>query len=319
MGHRPLLVQAEVIAMATDLAEFIGASVGFQLLFGITLMEGAILTALVTFGILMFNRRSQKPLEAAIGGLLLLVAGIYIAELLMAKPAGGEMVKGLLLPTLTEPHQIYLAAGILGATVMPHVIYLHSALFKQGYGEKTEKRLRSTRIDVLIAMTIAGFVNVAIIAMAAAVFHATGHHDVAEIETAYKTLEPLLGHAASTLFGISLIASGLSSTVVGTLAGQVVMQGFVHFTIPVWVRRAVTMIPSFVVIGLGINTTDILVMSQVVLSFGIALALIPLLMFTNSQKLMGQFANKRVVSVLGVVIAGFVLVLNSYLLFTLSQ
>lgn len=201
---------------------------------------------------------------------------------------------------------------------MPHVIYLHSALFKNSYGESTKTRLRTTRFDVLIAMVIAGFVNIAIVAMAAAVFHYSGNQHVAEIETAYMTLTPLVGKAASVLFGVSLIASGLSSTVVGTMAGQVVMQGFVRFSIPMWVRRFITMAPSFVVIGLGMNTTDILVMSQVVLSFGIALAIIPLLIFTNSERLMGEFKNNKWVSYVGMVIVTLVLALNGYLMATLT-
>ncbi|UKA04385.1 Nramp family divalent metal transporter [Photobacterium damselae] len=314
----PYWVQAEIIAIATDLAEFIGAAVGFQLVFGISLMEGAIITAVASILILMLNKRGQKPLEAVIGSLLMLVAVIYVVELFYAGPSSSELSKGLIVPSFNSAHEIYLAAGILGATVMPHVIYLHSALFKNSYGEKTETRLRSTKVDVLVAMVIAGFVNIAIVAMAAAVFHYSGNQHVAEIETAYMTLTPLVGKAASLLFGISLIASGLSSTVVGTMAGQVVMQGFVHFKIPMWVRRSVTMIPSFIVIGLGLDTTQILVMSQVVLSFGIALAIIPLLMFTNSERLMGEFKNTKTVNILGVVIVTLVLALNGYLMVTLA-
>ncbi|WP_412034180.1 Nramp family divalent metal transporter [Photobacterium damselae] len=314
----PYWIQAEIIAIATDLAEFIGAAVGFQLVFGISLMEGAIITAVASILILMLNKRGQKPLEAVIGSLLMLVAIIYVVELFYAGPSGSELSKGLIVPSFNSAHEIYLAASILGATVMPHVIYLHSALFKNSYGEKTETRLRSTKVDVLIAMVIAGFVNIAIVAMAAAVFHYSGNQHVAEIETAYMTLTPLVGKAASLLFGISLIASGLSSTVVGTMAGQVVMQGFVHFKIPMWVRRSVTMIPSFIVIGLGLDTTQILVMSQVVLSFGIALAIIPLLMFTNSERLMGEFKNTKTVNILGVIIVTLVLALNGYLMVTLA-
>lgn len=314
----PYWIQAEIIAIATDLAEFIGAAVGFQLVFGISLMEGAIITAVASILILMLNKRGQKPLEAVIGSLLMLVAIIYVVELFYAGPSGSELSKGLIVPSFNSAHEIYLAAGILGATVMPHVIYLHSALFRNSYGEKTETRLRSTKVDVLIAMVIAGFVNIAIVAMAAAVFHYSGNQHVAEIETAYMTLTPLVGKAASLLFGISLIASGLSSTVVGTMAGQVVMQGFVHFKVPMWVRRSVTMIPSFIVIGLGLDTTQILVMSQVVLSFGIALAIIPLLMFTNSERLMGEFKNTKTVNILGVVIVTLVLALNGYFMVTLA-
>ncbi len=249
--------------------------------------------------ILMLNKKEQKPLDMTIGGLLLLVAIVYVAELLFAHPSGAPLTAGILVPTLNNSHQNYLAAGILGATVIPHVIYLHSALFKNTYNQTVDKRLCSTKFDVSIAMVIAGFVNIAIVAMAAAAFHASGNQHVAEIETAYRTLEPLVGKAASILFGVSLIASGLSSTVVGTMAGQVVMQGFVRMTIPMWLRRSITMAPSFFVIGLGINTTQILVMSQVVLSFGIALAIISLVLFTARSDIMGRHTNSKTVTTAG--------------------
>jgi manganese transport protein len=313
----PYWLQAEVIAIATDLAEFIGAAVGFQLLFSVTLMQGAVITALFTFAILMLNQRGQKSVEIIIGGLLIVVAAVYIVELLWARPAGGEVIKGLLLPTMKTPDQVYLAAGILGATVMPHVIYLHSALFKEKSTEKKADRLKSTRMDVWIAMTIAGFVNIGMITMAAAVFHAHGHHDIAAIETAYKTLTPLLGHGAATLFGISLVASGLSSSVVGTMAGQVVMQGFTQKHISIWVRRIVTMLPSFLLIALAVNTTQILIVSQVVLSFGIAFALIPLLIFTNNHKIMSEFTNNFWTKNIGWIVVALVVSLNLYLLFTM--
>ncbi|MGF1833298.1 Nramp family divalent metal transporter [Photobacterium sanguinicancri] len=314
----PYWIQAEIIAMATDLAEFIGAAVGFQLLLGVSLFDGVCITAVATFVILAFNRRGQKPLEVMIASLLMLVAIIYVVELVFAKPQGSALLQGMLIPTLTEPHQIYLAAGILGATVMPHVIYLHSALFKNSYGETPSRRLKATRTDIFIAMTIAGFVNIAIVTMAAAVFHFTGNQEVAEIETAYMTLTPLVGKGAAVLFGVSLIASGLSSTVVGTLAGQVVMQGFVNFHIPIWLRRGITMLPSFIVVGMGINSTEILVMSQVVLSFGIALAIIPLLIFTNSKSIMGRFHNHKVTSLIGSLIVILVIILNVFLMYTLA-
>ena len=313
----PYWLQAELIAMATDLAEFIGAAVGFQLLLGVNLLEGATITALVTLAILTLGKRSQKPLEIVIGALLLVVAVIYVAELMMAKPALAPLAHGLMVPSLTEPKQIYLAAAILGATVMPHVVYLHSAMFSAPTEHSVTKRLKMTRVDVLIAMTIAGFVNIAIIAMAAAVFHHTGRTDIASIETAYQTLTPLLGKGAALLFGLSLIASGLSSTVVGTLAGQVVMQGFVRFTIPLWVRRVVTMLPAFGFIAMGVSTTDILVASQVVLSFGVALAIIPLLIFTSQHQIMGRFRNSPVIAALGGIIILLVLSLNGYLLWSL--
>ncbi|WP_114765586.1 Nramp family divalent metal transporter [Vibrio rhodolitus] len=313
----PYWIQAEIIAMATDLAEFIGAAVGFQLLLGVSLFEGAAITAVLSLAILTLGRRSQKPLEFLIGALLVFVAAIYVVELIFAKPDVKPMVTGLLLPTLTDPKQVYLAAAILGATVMPHVVYLHSALFSGKSTHSTKQRLKMTRVDVLIAMTIAGFVNIAIIAMAAAVFHHTGHSDIASIETAYQTLTPLLGNGAALLFGLSLIASGLSSTVVGTLAGQVVMQGFVHVSIPLWLRRSITMLPAFGFISMGVSTTDILVASQVVLSFGVALAIIPLLILTSRRSIMGHFSNHRLVSAVGGVIVSLVLALNAYLLWSL--
>ncbi|WP_283164226.1 Nramp family divalent metal transporter [Shewanella corallii] len=315
----PYWLQAELIAMATDLAEFIGAAVGFQLLLGVSLFEGAVITGLLTLGILQLRRWGQKPIEAIIGGLLLLVAAIYVAQLLLSHPAASGMAAGLLVPGFDNGHQVYLAAGILGATVMPHVIYLHSALFEGQQGQSIRSRLRASKLDVSLAMTIAGFVNVGIITMAAAVFHFSGHSDIASIENAYMTLTPMLGKGAALLFGLSLIASGLSSSVVGTLAGEVVMQGFVRFSIPVWVRRLVTMLPAFVVIAMGIDTTKILVMSQVVLSFGIALALVPLLKFTGNKELMGGFANTKLLKCTGVAIVLLVVVLNAYLLFTLLQ
>ncbi len=311
---KPYWIQAEVIAIATDLAEFIGAAVGFQLLLGVTLMQGAILTAIFTFGVLMLNQRRQKPVEFIIGGLLLVVAAVYIVELLWAQPSLSKMAGGLFIPTMKNPEQVYLAAGILGATVMPHVIYLHSALFKEKSTLSKLTRLKSTKWDVLIAMTIAGFVNIGMITMASAVFHTSGHHDIAEIETAYKTLIPLLGHGAATLFGISLIASGLSSSVVGTMAGQVIMKGFTHHEIPAWLRRAITMLPSFILIALAINTTTILVVSQIVLSFGIAFALIPLLIFTSNKGMMRQFTNTKSTQVIGWIIVAMVVALNLYLL-----
>lgn len=311
-------VQAEIIAMATDLAEFIGAAVGFQLLLGVTLLEGAGLTAIVSWGILSLQSRGQKPLELVVGGLLLFVALAYVVELLFSRPHLPSLVEGVLLPGLPNNEAIYLAAGVLGATVMPHVIYLHSALTQSADPHRDiPQRLRGARTDVAIAMTIAGFVNLAMMAMAAAAFHANGHHDVAGIESAHATLTPLLGQAAATLFGLSLVASGVSSTVVGTLAGQVVMQGFVQFRIPLWLRRAITMAPAFVVIAMGLNTTEILVMSQVVLSFGIALALIPLLLLTGDRTLMGEYRNRPLTRALGRVIVALVIALNAYLLASL--
>ncbi|WP_241569150.1 Nramp family divalent metal transporter [Rosenbergiella collisarenosi] len=308
-------VQAEIIAMATDIAEFIGAALGFKLLFGISLLEGAMITGVATFLILMLQRRGPKPLEWLIGLMLLFVAGAYIAELFFSQPDSRGLLIGMAVPKLPDTNALYLAAGVLGATIMPHVIYLHSALTQRGDVENKAQRYASTKLDVAIAMTIAGFVNLAMMATAAAVFHFNGHTGISELDQAYMTLKPLLGSAATVVFGLSLVVAGLSSTVVGTLAGQVVMQGFVHFSIPLWLRRAITMLPSFIVILAGMDATKILVLSQVVLSFGIALALIPLLMFTNRTEIMGDLVNTRWIKIAAWGIILIVVCLNLGLLF----
>ncbi|MEW9809307.1 MAG: Nramp family divalent metal transporter [Candidatus Symbiodolus clandestinus] len=310
-------VQAEIIAIATDLAEFIGAAIGFKLLLDVSLLQGAILTGIATYLILMLQKYGQKPLEVIIGSLLLFVAAAYLLELLLSKPDPNALLQGAIFPSLPNKEAIYLATAILGATVMPHVIYLHSSLTQRASQESKLIRYQATRIDVAIAMTIAGFVNLAIMTMAAAAFHFSGHSEVIEIEEAYVTLQPLLGQAAATIFGFSLIAAGLSSTIVGTLAGQVVMQGFVHFYIPLWIRRLVTMLPSFVVIVIGMNTTQILLLSQVLLSFGIALALLPLLRFTEDRALMGELVNGPVTRIIGRLIVISVITLNGYLLWVM--
>ncbi|CNJ08697.1 MULTISPECIES: Nramp family divalent metal transporter [Yersinia] len=307
-------VQAEIIAIATDLAEFIGAAIGFKLLLGVTLLEGAVLTGIATFLILMLQNRGQKPLELVIGGLLLFVAAAYIVELIFSRPEIAALGRGMLVPDLPNRDAVFLAAGVLGATIMPHVIYLHSSLTQTAGESSKADRYASTKLDVAIAMTIAGFVNLAMMATAAAAFHFNGYGSIAEIEQAYLTLQPLLGNAAATIFGLSLVAAGLSSTVVGTLAGQVVMQGFVRFYIPIWVRRLVTMLPSFIVILAGLDATRILVMSQVLLSFGIALALVPLLVFTGNKELMGDMVNSKLIQNLGKLIVLVVVGLNAYLL-----
>ncbi|MFC3394491.1 Nramp family divalent metal transporter [Brenneria rubrifaciens] len=307
-------VQAEIIAIATDLAEFIGAAIGFKLLLGVSLLEGAILTGIATFLILMLQKRGQKPLEMVIGGLLLFVAAAYIVELVFSRPELAALTKGMAIPSLPTADAVLLAAGVLGATIMPHVIYLHSSLTQQEGEHTRAERYAATKVDVAVAMIVAGFVNLAMMATAAAAFHFSGNQDIADLDRAYLTLEPLLGQAAATIFGLSLVVAGLSSTVVGTLAGQVVMQGFVHFHIPLWVRRAVTMLPSFIVILSGVEPTRVLVMSQVVLSFGIALALVPLLAFTGNKALMGEMVNSRLVQNMGKAIVFIVVSLNLYLL-----
>ena len=295
-------------------AEIIGAAIGFKLILGVSLLQGAVLTGIATFLILMLQRRGQKPLEKVIGGLLLFVAAAYIVELIFSQPNLAQLGKGMVIPSLPTSEAVFLAAGVLGATIMPHVIYLHSSLTQHLHGGSRQQRYSATKWDVAIAMTIAGFVNLAMMATAAAAFHFSGHTGVADLDEAYLTLQPLLSHAAATVFGLSLVAAGLSSTVVGTLAGQVVMQGFIRFHIPLWVRRTVTMLPSFIVILMGLDPTRILVMSQVLLSFGIALALVPLLIFTSDSKLMGDLVNSKRVKQTGWVIVVLVVALNIWLL-----
>ncbi|QWA09599.1 Nramp family divalent metal transporter [Sodalis ligni] len=307
-------IQAEIIAMATDLAEFVGAAIGFKMLLGVSLLQGAILTGIATFLILMLQHRGQKPLEVVIGGLLVFVAAAYIAELFFSQPNIAELGRGMLIPTLPNADSVFLAAGVLGATIMPHVIYLHSSLTQNAMKGTRAQRYSSTKLDVAIAMTTAGFVNLAMMATAAAAFHFSGHAGISDLGEAYLTLTPLLNHTAATVFGLSLVAAGLSSTVVGTMAGQVVMQGFVHFHIPLLVRRLVTMLPSFIVIMAGLDPTRILVLSQVLLSFGIALALVPLLVFTGNRQLMNEMVNTRLVKIIGWCIVVVVVSLNIYLL-----
>ncbi len=312
-------VQAEIIAMATDLAEFIGAAIGFKLVFGVSLLQGAMLTGVATFLILMLQSRGQKPLEFIIGGLLLFVAAAYVIELFFSQPKIIDLMHGMAVPSLPTADAVLLAAGVLGATIMPHVIYLHSSLTQKDEGGTRAQRYSSTKLDVAIAMTIAGFVNLAMMATAAAAFHFSGHSGIADLDQAYLTLDPLLGKAAAVVFGLSLLAAGLSSTVVGTMAGQVVMQGFIRFHIPLLVRRVVTMLPSFIVIMAGWEPTRILVMSQVLLSFGIALALVPLLAFTGNRELMGDMVNSRLMQSVGWVIVAVVVVLNGYLLVAMAM
>lgn len=318
---RPLVwfywIQAEVIAMATDLAEFLGATLALNLLFGIPLFWGAVLTGIAAFGILALQRYGFRPLEAAIAVFVGVIALAYVVQLFLSKP-GLEFVQGLI-PRFQGGESLYLAVGILGATVMPHVIYLHSDLTKNRVPAadlRLKRRLlRFNLLDVVIAMGIAGLINMSMLAAAAATFHATGKSDIADLTTAYQTLTPLLGPLAAVAFGVALLASGISSSTVGTMSGQVIMQSFVGFQIPLWLRRLITMLPAFVVILLGLNPTNVLVLSQVVLSFGIPFALVPLLLFTANRRIMGELANSKLVTYTGWVIATLIIGLNLYLLY----
>jgi len=312
-------VLAEVVAMATDLAEFLGAAIGFQLLFHIPLLWGGILTAVVTFIILGLQRYGFRPMEAVISALVGVIALCYIIETLLDRPDWGVIAYHAVVPQFSGTESILLASGILGATVMPHVIYLHSALTQGRIVTRDpsllKKLLRFEIIDVVIAMGLAGFVNAAMLIMAASTFFRAGLSDVGTIEEAYKTLAPLLGQASSWVFAVSLLASGLSSSTVGTMAGQVIMQGFLHRHIPIWIRRGVTMLPSLIVIVIGLEPTRTLVVSQVVLSFGIPFALVPLVMFTRRKDLMGVLVNHRATTISATIVAGLIISLNIFLLY----
>ena len=311
-----LWLQAELIAMATDLAEFVGAAIGLNLLFGVPLLAAGLITAVVAFAILALEQRGYRKFELAIAALLGIVflGFVYDLAVVGGSPSG---IAGGLVPSLAGPESLLLVTGIIGATVMPHAVYLHSALTQartpvRGDAE-TGQVLRFSNQEVVVALAVAGLVNMAMVMMASSAFHA-GHSDVAEIETAYHTLTPLLGGAASALFLLSLIASGISSSTVGTMAGQMIMQGFVGFRIPIAVRRLVTMAPALVVVALGVNATKALVISQVVLSIALPLPMIALLMFTRRPDIMGAFANGRTTNVAALSGTAVVLALNVFLI-----
>jgi manganese transport protein len=313
-----LWIQAEVIAMATDLAEFLGAAIGFNLLLGTSLAVSTVLTAIVAFALLSLQSYGFRPFEAAIATLVGVIGLCYLVELIYARPdlaAAGEHV---LRPQFAGTESVLLAVGILGATVMPHVIYLHSALTQDrivpSSSESARVLMRYTRIDVLGAMTIAMLINASMLVMAASTFFKSGLTNVASLETAHQTLEPILGATASAFFAVALLGSGLSSSAVGTYAGQVVMQGFVQRQIPIWLRRTITMIPAFVVVAIGVDPSRTLVFSQVVLSFGIPFALVPLVWFTSRRDLMGSLVNGRFTTVVAWAIAGLIVCLNFFLL-----
>ena len=314
-----LWVLMEVVAMATDLAEFLGAALGFNLLFGIPLWLAGLLTGIATFVILGVERYGFRPLEAVIGLLVGVVSVSYVIETILDRPQWGNLFHHALVPSFAGSESVLLATGILGATVMPHVIFLHSALTQHRIvavgGAHQRRLLRFERVDVLVAMTLAGLINAAMLVMAAATFHAQGLTDIASIEEAHRTLTPLLGGAASWVFAISLLASGLSSSTVGTMSGQVIMQGFLRRRIPLWVRRLVTMAPSLVVIAIGWNPTRTLVLSQVVLSFGLPFAIGPLVWFSSRRDVMGVLVNRRGTTAVASVVAGLIVALNLYLLF----
>jgi manganese transport protein len=311
----------EVVAMATDLAEFLGAALGFYLLFGMPLWLAGLLTAVVTYLILGLERYGFRHLEALITVLVGVVAVCYLIELAFARPSWSQVLLHAVVPSFEGTQSIVLATGILGATVMPHVIFLHSALMQGRIVTLDLHQLRRLYrfevVDVVLAMGLAGLINAAMLVMAAKTFHEAGLADVDAIEKAYLTLETVLGRASHTIFALSLLAAGLSSSAVGTMSGQVIMQGFLRRHIPVWLRRGLTMAPALVVILLGLNPTRALVISQVVLSFGLPFALVPLILFTRNPRVMGTLVNRRGTTVVAVVVAALVVALNVFLLYRL--
>ncbi len=312
---------AEVIAMATDLAEFLGAAVGITLVFGFPLFVSGLITGVATFAILALQRFGFRILEAIITVFVGVISFCYVLESIRGNPDLGAARDAFLPPRFDGTESILLATGILGATVMPHVIYLHSALTQDrivARDDAQKKRLfKFEVVDVIIAMGLAGFVNVAMLLMAAVTFYGTDvlSPDDDLILRAYETLTPILGGHASLIFGVSLIAAGLSSSTVGTMAGQVIMQGFLGWKLPLWLRRGVTMAPALIVIGLGVNTTDTLVISQVILSFGIPFALLPLVIFTARPHLMGVLVNRRITTIAAWIVASIIVALNGFLLY----
>jgi manganese transport protein len=316
-------VLMEIVAMATDLAEFLGAALGFYLLFGMPLWVAGLVTAVATFLILGLARYGFRPLEAVISVLVGVVAICYVVETYLQTHLGrldwGALLHHAVVPQFAGTQSVLLATGILGATVMPHVIFLHSSLTQDRIivrePDKMRRLFRYEVMDVLIAMGLAGLVNAAMLVMAASTFHAGGHSEVGSIEDAHRTLEPLLGAAASWVFALSLLASGLSSASVGTMSGQVIMGGFLRRHIPPWLRRLVTMIPSLVVIAMGLDPTWTLVLSQVVLSFGLPFAIVPLVLFTRRADLMGVLVNRRATTAIVGAVAALIIALNLFLLY----
>ncbi len=313
-----LWLQAELVAMASDIAEVVGAALGLNLLFGIPLFPAGVIAGAGAFGILSLQQRGFRRLEAGITVLVGVVVASFAFELFDARPQAGEIAKHLFAPGFAGTESLLLATGIIGATVMPHVIYLHSALTqKRVVGRDDGERRRILgfeRVDVVIALSLAGAVNLAMMIVAAALFHGSGLTGVDSIEGAFEGFKTLVSDRAATVFGIALLASGFASSSVGTMAGQVVMQGFIHRRIPLFLRRALTLAPALLVLALGIDPTDALVGSQVVLSFGIPFALVPLLIIASRREVMGALVNPRWLTALAGAIAALIIALNAFLL-----
>ncbi|MCA0164701.1 MULTISPECIES: Nramp family divalent metal transporter [Bacillus] len=312
-----LWIQGELVIIATDLAEFIGAALGLYLLFRIPLLEASIIAAIGSFAILELQRRGYRALEAGITGMLFVVVIAFAVQTFVAKPDLASVAGGLFIPRFEGTDSVLLAAGILGATVMPHAIYLHSALTQRRVVGRTEKEkkliFRFEFLDILIAMIVAGAINASMLIVAAALFFKNGLF-VEDLDVAFQHFGTLAGPVSAILFGVGLLVAGLSSSSVGTLSGDIIMQGFIQYRIPLYVRRLITIIPPIAIIASGVNPTSALVMSQVVLSFGIAFALIPLILFTSKKRIMGDLTNARWVTGISWVIAALVVALNLFLI-----
>ncbi|PKF89369.1 divalent metal cation transporter [Bacillus sp. BA3] len=313
-----LWIQAEAVIMATDLAEFIGAALGIYLLFDLPLITSAIIAAIGSFAILEIQRRGYRTFEALITVMIFVVVIAFGAQVFYAKPDTSAVVLGLFTPKFEGVDSILLSAGMLGATVMPHAIYLHSSLTQRrivGVNDLERKRIyRFELIDIVIAMLIAGAINAAMVIVSAALFHKNGAL-VEDLDVAYQQFGAMLGPSVAMFFGIGLLFAGLSSSSVGVMTGDVVMQGFIKRHIPIYLRRIITTVPPLLIILWGVNPSKALVMSQVVLSFGIAFALVPLILFTSNKKIMGSLVNHKITSSVAWLIAVLIIGLNLFLLY----
>jgi len=313
-----LWIQAELVIMATDLAEFIGAALGVYLLFDIPMFLAALIAAIGSFAILELQRRGVRMLEAIITGMILIVVIAFGFQVFFAAPESGLILKGLFTPRFEGVDSILLSAGMLGATVMPHAIYLHSGLTSKriiGSNEQERKKIfKFEVIDVFIAMIIAGGINASMLIVAAALFNKAGIH-VEDLEVAFHQFNSLLGPTASILFGIGLLSAGLSSSSVGTMTGDIVMQGYINKRIPIYLRRFITITPPLVIIFMGVNPSKALIISQVILSFGIAFALIPLIIFTSNNNIMGSLVNRKITTGIAWFISLLIILLNIFLLY----
>ncbi len=313
-----LWIVSELAAMATDIAEFLGATLALNLLVGIPMLIATVITGILTYVILSMDRYGFRPLEIFISALVLLIGTCYAAETIFSHPVLGLVLYHSVVPWVQGSNAMLLVVGVVGATVMPHVVYLHSGLtgrrIRPRNDEERKKIYRFSQKEVIIAMSLAGLINLAMMYMAAAVFHSTGHLQVATIPMAYQTLTPILGSMAAAVFLISLLASGVSSSAVGTMAGQVIMQGFVGFTVPVWIRRIVTMLPTVIIVALGINPTETLVISQVILSLVLPIPVATLIYFASQKNVMGVLVNRRYVTIAAMACAALILSLNIVLI-----